>query len=321
MNTNMPKRRSKEILREITVEPIVFLFSLTALQHPAVQALYYHKVCLSSFSEDICNHLQNGSFPVEEDKVQRETSHWFLYNIICFEIPSIFVSSKYGTICDSWSRKVTLVLPVVGQILNTANTLIIALIQDSPMGFLLFGRLLSGLFGGWITMFMACSSYLSAFTSEKTRTTRIAIMEGVCSVTTAIAGLLSGIILDNTSFRFVFLLTIGIYVLVLNYIVVFVKELEEDKTNRQQLRNTNGTKNWKVTKICHVIAETMKTAVKKRKFNQRKQLLMILLCMFTSLIGHAGLYVKKVFVFWFKFKMRCPEDEAQDGLLTFPIQN
>ena len=183
----------------------------------------------------------------------------------------------------------TLVLPIIGQILSTTNALIIALVQDSPVGFLLFGRLLSGLFGGWITMFMACSSYLSAFTTERTRTTRIAIMEGVCSVTMAIAGLLSGIILDHTSFRFVFLLTTGIYVLALNYIVIFIKELEEDKTNRQKVQNTSRTEHWRVTKICRMIAETMKTAVRKRKFNQRKQLLMILLCMFSSLIGHAGL--------------------------------
>ena len=294
MNVSMPNRKLKEIVREITVEPVIFLFSLAALQYPAVQALYYHKVCLSWYSTEICNHIQNGSFPVEEDEVQTETSHWFLYDIICFEIPSIFVSSIYGTICDSWSRKLTLVLPILGQILSATNTLVIALVQDSPVGFLLFGRLLSGLFGGWITMFMACSSYLSAFTSEKTRTTRIAIMEGVCSVTMAIAGLLSGIILDNTSFRFVFLLTIGIYVLALNYIVIFIKELEEDKTNRQQSRNVSGTKNWRVTKICRMIVETMETAVRKRKCNQRKQLLMILLCMFSSLIGHAGLYIKHI---------------------------
>ena len=254
--------RLKTLLQETTIEPIILLFSLAAFHYPAVQALFYQKVCLTKYSEEICDNLQNGSFPVEEDMVQTETSHWFLYEIICFEIPSIFVATIYGILCDSWSRKVTLVLPLIGQILSTVNTLMIAILKDSPIGFLLFGRIISGFFGGWVTLLMACSSYLSAFTSQKTRTTRIAIMEGLCSVTMAVAGLISGIILDNTSFLFVSIMTLGLYLLTVVYIAIFIKELNEDKTNRREQLNKSEKITWNCTKLFYMIVKTLKTVTK-----------------------------------------------------------
>ncbi len=277
----------KRVVTQVSVEPIMLLFTLSRLEAPAMLALFYRKVCLTMFTPGVCEHLSNGSFPQEEDAVQAQTSHWFLYTIICFEVPSIFMSTIYGTICDSWSRKATLMLPLVGQILSTLNTIAVSAVRDSPVGLLLLGRLVSGFFGGWVTMFMACTSYLSASTDVKSRTTRIAVLEGICSVTSAVAGLLSGIILDKTSFLFVFLLTVGIHVLALLYTFIFVKELNEDKNDRIDRPSEIQKKLYPRT-VLRMIAATFKTATKKRKHNLRRQLGMVLLCMFTSFIGYAG---------------------------------
>ncbi len=238
-----------------------------------------------NFSDNICNNLMNETLTEEEDIVQTEASHWFMYESFCFEVPSIFVALFYGTISDSWSRKVSLILPVIGQSLSVITYIINVHFKDSHVGYILIGRLVSGLFGGWVTILMAVSSYLSAFTTEKTRTSRIAIMEGICSLTAAIAGLMSGIILDNTSFLFVFSLTLGIYFVTILYTIIFVKELEQDKQNRKE--NQNAT-----TKRCSGLVNTatasLKCLFKKRRFNRRVHCCVIMACMFTFSLAHQG---------------------------------
>ena len=278
------------LVKEMTVEPIIFLFTLASLHHPALQALIYQKVCLMNFSDKICSDLRNENLTAEEDVVQTEASHWFMYESFCFEIPSIFVALFYGTVSDSWSRKASLLLPVIGQALSVITYIINVHFKDSHVGYILIGRVISGLFGGWITILMAMSSYLSTLTTEKTRTTRIAIMEGICSLTAAIAGFMSGIILDNTSFIFVFSLTLGIYFITIMYTVICVKELEQDKQNR---KSNQGVTTTKCSQFVDTATASIRCLLKKRRFNRRTHCFIIMACMFTFSIGHQGKYLVK----------------------------
>ena len=61
-------RYIKRVLTRFSCDS-VFFFSLAVFYRPAVLAL------LSKYAEDLCDNLQNGSFQVEEDVVQKETSH------------------------------------------------------------------------------------------------------------------------------------------------------------------------------------------------------------------------------------------------------
>ncbi len=279
------KKSVSGFMKETTVEPIMFLYTLASLHHPALQALIYQKACLMDFTDDICDNLMNENLTAEEDAVQTEASLWFMYENICFEVPCIFVTLFYGTISDSWSRKASLVLPVIGQLLSVITYMINVHFMDSHVGYILIGRVISGLFGGWLTIHMAMSSYLSAFTTEKTRTSRIAIMQGIHSLAAAVAGITSGFILDNTSFVFVFSLTMAIYVVTILYTIIFLKELERDIQNRK------ANQNW-TTKSCTGFLDTatasLKCLLKKRRFNRRVHCFVILACMFTYTIGHQG---------------------------------
>ena len=277
------------VLKEITVEPIMVFYTLAHIHHPAVQALVYQKVCLMSFPDNICSNLKDKNLTAEEDIVQAEASHWFMYENFSFEMPAILMALVYGTISDSWSRKASILVPVIGHLLSVISDILNVHYRDSHVGYMLIGRLISGLFGGGIAIHLAVSSYLSAFTTEKTRTTRMAIMGGICSLTAAIAGYTSGIILDNTSFIFVFLLTLAIYFIIILYTIIFVKELQQDKQNRQENQNVmkKGCSGFLSTGMASI-----KCLLKKRRFNRRVHIFVIMACIFTFSIGHHGNYFK-----------------------------
>ena len=56
----------------------------------------HHQVCIGMYTHDVCSDLQNGTYSDEEDVVQGETAVWMLYEHVCFEVPSLFLSFFYG---------------------------------------------------------------------------------------------------------------------------------------------------------------------------------------------------------------------------------
>ena len=58
--------------------------------------MYVHQVCIGMYTHDVCSDLQNGTYSDEEDVVQGETAVWMLYEHVCFEVPSLFLSFFYG---------------------------------------------------------------------------------------------------------------------------------------------------------------------------------------------------------------------------------
>ena len=271
--------------RTVTVEPVLFFFTFAlALQGPAVSALVYRKVCLSKYDVNVCDNLKNSSNHAAEDDVQGGSSHWFLYHNLCFEIPAVLVSFLYGSLSDNVSRRLTLALPAVGQMLSTTNFVVTSVYLESHVGYTLIGQLISGLFGGWITCCLAAFSYLSEVTTVASRTTRTSIAEGVISYSIATSFFLSGIILDHTSFQFVFSISVGLNVLVVVYTYAWVKDPPRDKQVRKgrlqlAIRTSKHWQRFKDTFLC---------VFQKRESGGRARLLLLLSAVFSSMVSLNG---------------------------------
>ena len=195
----------------VTVEVIIVLYIFASvLLSPALNALVYRKICLERFNLTVCDNLNEEENQDFETVVQSDASHWYLVNNLCAEIPSILLSPIYGSLSDNMGRKAALILPLFGQILCTVNYVINSLFMDLPVWHILFGTLTGGIFGGWVSCGMACFAYLSEVTAEKSRTARIAIVEGASSVSAAVAFLIGGRILDSTSLRLCQLPVLGL---------------------------------------------------------------------------------------------------------------
>lgn len=267
----------------VTIEVILFLYNFGGtLVHPTVQALVYRKVCLQKYNVTICDSLELGGHKHQEEDVQTDSSHWYLAEHLCFEIPSILLSSFYGSLSDNMSRKAALLLPAIGQILSTTNYVLNSVYMDLPVSYILIGPTISGIFGGWVSCGMASFAYLSDVTTAESRTWRIAIAESVLSVSGAISAFMGGRLLDSTSFQFVNSLALSVYVIMAIYIVFWIREPPSSK--REGNRRCGAI--WR--KVCSPgkIKAAVGCVFRKRERNRRVHILVSLGVLITASVGY-----------------------------------
>ena len=269
--------------RLITIEPVLFLYLFAGgLQGPAFNALIYRKVCLMGYPEATCLNLHNATFHAEEDIVQKGTSYWFLWQNLCFEIPSILLSFVYGALSDHVGRRVVIAFPAIGQIISVATFAMNARYMESHVGYMLIGGVFSGFSGGWITLFLASFSYLGEVTSVKDRTKRVFIAEGVAGLSVGISYVLSGIILDHTNFIFVFSLSATLYGISVIYVFLYIKEPPKDPEKMAQPYTSKSSFYWNRFKGAFT------TVFKKREGSGRSRVIVCLLIVLFNMISMNG---------------------------------
>ena len=280
-----------EKLRMATVEPLLFLYMFAAvLSEPTQQALIYRKICLRHLNDSvndssICDNLKNESYRDLETAVQSDASHWFLYVALCFEIPSILVAFFYGSLSDHFSRKLTLVVPIIGQSVAISNWIINSMYPDAPMVYILIGPLVSGCFGGWVTLLVGCMSYLSDISSDADRTARIAIAECTISLPIALSFFVSGIYLEKTSFQVVLSTTLILFIISIVYSLLWIREPPNRKVRKATCHNI-------CTEVLgpSAVANALKSVFRKRELNRRKQLIVLFASLVIGMISNERKY-------------------------------
>ena len=205
----------------MTVEPIVLFISLAGgLAIPTTSALWYRKVCLASFNASVCDQLTNETFSGAEEATQKRTSQWMFYETVCQIVPALFLTLVFGSWSDKVSRRIPLFIPIIGSLISSTNYLLNTIFPGGPLWLLLIGQLVLGCFGGPMTSLMGAFSYLVDVCPKEQRTFRISIVEGMWFVGSGVSHLVSGVILDHTSYVFVYSTCIAMYLLILIYTAV-----------------------------------------------------------------------------------------------------
>ncbi|XP_036359865.1 proton-coupled folate transporter isoform X3 [Octopus sinensis] len=208
------------------VEPILFLYMFTQFMNAAVfQSLFYSRICLKNFNASICSVLGNGSFTSEENYVQGQTSNWILYCNVVLLIPSTFVSFFFGPFSDKVSRKIVIILPIIGNVLLFCVCALVSYLENVPIAYILLGYFLSGLLGGYIGMLMAILSYATHVTDIKFRTIRIGIVESMIFFSGTIGVFLSGILLKYIGFVWIYVLMAGCCIVALIYCIIVIEDI------------------------------------------------------------------------------------------------
>ena len=190
------------------------------------------KICLNLYNTSICDDLNRASDDsnitgdsIYLEQTQSRTSQFEFYANLCFNVPALLAVALYGSWSDAFSRKIPLFFAPVGSILYSIVMLLSSIYMESSVYFILIGQFLDGLTGGFACFLMAAFSYSSQVTTERSRTSRISIGYACQTLAFTIATFTSGIFLDNTSFPVVYLTNIGILLLMVLYIVIFVKDI------------------------------------------------------------------------------------------------
>ena len=220
---------------------------------PAQSAFFYGLVCRNKFNDSsICDNLSNGNFTKEENIVQASTAQWNTFLRFFSTLPPLVLVFVYGAVSDNISRRLALILPLFGPCIDMICHLIVIHKPTLPLQFFIIGNLANGLTGSWPTFWMAMTSYVSCVTTEENRLKRFGIANSMFYISVTIASFLGGYLVANTSYTFIFSLSLGIYILGIIYIFICIKEVQREVGYYKLLKcnlfefNTYNTTNVKV---------------------------------------------------------------------------
>ena len=239
--------RIKNILRNISVEPIFILYMLTFSTYNIVlQNLMIEKACKVNLNQtaSVCDNLQEPENVDIQNDVQKLVTNINMYKNFCSTIPAFLFVSFIGPMSDSLGRKTPMILPFLGHVV-IAGFLILnvyctwwpveATLLESTWGF--FG-------GGFATVSLLSYSYVSDVSSPENIMSRIAVLDGLKLLADPAGTYLSGILFKYFGYYVVFT-TSGIFALLgALYVIFFLKEsVLPQKGAKQSICSTLKTKN------------------------------------------------------------------------------
>ncbi|XP_046438910.1 proton-coupled folate transporter-like [Daphnia pulex] len=277
----------KNVLAIVTVEPVLFLYMLaTFMQYSVFQDLVYQKTCQSNFNSSVCQNLNNNSYAL--DVVQEQASHWILGSTAALTIPSIIVANYLGSYSDLYDRKWPLLFPACGMVLASIVYILMSLYDSIPVSMIVLASFLSGIFGGFVSCIMSVMSYISAVTSEESRSLRVAMLEAMTFCGGTVGPFIGGALLGATqSHAAVFLVIMAFYVLVILYVIFLVPSVKDDRSADEQLILTSENYCRKLFS-CHHFQSSLQTCFKPRPNNRRRNLLLLIACALITMTVTAG---------------------------------
>ncbi|CAG8737405.1 3891_t:CDS:2, partial [Racocetra fulgida] len=107
---------------------------------------YDSKENFSSINLNIVDDVDICNIP----EIQAITSQLMMVLALCLAIPGVFVLVPLGTLSDRKGRRLVLLIACVGKILEALNIILVGNFTEFlGLGFLIFGQLIDGFFGGF----------------------------------------------------------------------------------------------------------------------------------------------------------------------------
>ena len=233
----------------MTVEPIMLVYMFASfLTYPTFQQLLYSSVCSttpnctqpSSIND---THVQrscgNESSPVEEE-VRTKVSHWILYNNLATSIPAILSAIFYGSFSDVYGRRIFIVLPAVGGMLNAVVVLSVSYFSPGKVYLYLIGSFVIGLTGGFSVLNFATYSYMADVSTVDQRTLKLSLLESMMYLGATLSSFVSGVWIKRDGFAPPYWGILACYTVVAMYTVLFLPETSTKKSLLLETRTTYG---------------------------------------------------------------------------------
>ncbi|XP_041485596.1 proton-coupled folate transporter-like [Lytechinus variegatus] len=178
--------RDRARSRWITVEPILLLIALARkamvitrlqyLKHRIGEEHHYSSIIANLSVASLCN--DDNYTDTLEDEIQQQTAVWSLYLYAMSTFPALFTTIVVGAISNLAGRKVAMMVPCLGYIIQCALFLVISY-AHLPLWTFFAAELIQGISGGVALLFAGAHAYIADTTEKRQRTLRIAVTEGV----------------------------------------------------------------------------------------------------------------------------------------------
>lgn len=268
-------------LENVTVEPVLFLYMLaTYMQYAVYQDLIYIKACEALYNTTVCELLNEPENDYFLDQVQHDASMWIMISTIALAIPSMVTANILGSWGDSNGRKLPLLVPSIGGILNSFVCIWMSSPSlAGPVWLIVVASFFSGLFGGFVSCSMAVVSYISSISSDGTRTARVSLLEAMSFVGGTIGPFIGGAIQKTSGHVSVFIAIIICHLLLILYVFIYIDEKKDVSEESKEDR----------LGYCNHIQESFMTCLKERENNKRKSIILLLMASLLIMTITAGI--------------------------------
>lgn len=215
-----------------TVEPVSLIYMLASFfSYTVFQELMRSMVCRltpdCSTSGANRTHQTTSGCNVSnavDSAVEAQSSHWLLYVNVAYGVPSILVSLLYGGVSDLIGRKPFIVLPIVGNMVNTIVMLAVVYSGTSHVHYFLIGGFLGGLLGNFSIFNLSAYAYAADVSTHSKRTLHIGVLESMTYLGATLSGIIGSFWLRSGGFGPPLAFVIGLDLLVVAYVVVALPE-------------------------------------------------------------------------------------------------
>ncbi len=171
-----------------------------------------------------------------QNQVQTATAQWMMYIEIAETIPSVLVTLVLGPISDIKGRKFALILPLIG---SSIMSLIFILTEtlNWPYAVAIVALFMNGILGSAALLFTAAFSYIGDVSSREDTVMRMAILDTVYTLASAVAMIYMGYIINGLGFAYAFLFLIGLNILNMLYVIFIMPESIKNIKDLKEMTN------------------------------------------------------------------------------------
>ena len=151
------------------------------------------------------------------------TSYFHMCIILSAAIPSLFMALFLGSWSDKVGRRVVIMLPVIGGLLDSA-CIIVTILTRAPLYLLCVGSFANGVCGFFTTMILAVFAYIADVTDSKDRSLRLGILEAVAFTSGMISHMTSGWWIHHLGFKAPYIFIFSLHLFSLIYVICILPE-------------------------------------------------------------------------------------------------
>lgn len=232
------------VFNNITVEPTMLLFVMSAMiGMMTTQNLNLEKACRVNlnFTDDVCNSLKAQNVD-SQNQNERDAQKLLASAMAARTYISATVPCVLALFAGAWSdktghRKMFLIISIGGQFLICINNMInVYFFMELPLQVLVYSEaILEGFSGGWCIFFLSAFSYISAITTDETRTFRMGLINFSLTVGFPIGMGLSGVMLSNFGYYGCYGFAASLHLLNMSYNIFVLKEPARSKDQKKVL--------------------------------------------------------------------------------------
>ncbi|XP_041703928.1 proton-coupled folate transporter isoform X2 [Coregonus clupeaformis] len=212
----------------VTVEPVIFFYmTSTFIVTPAYQQLVIAKVCYELFQDSyICS--SPAHHKDEEELIEGRSSYILLLYTCVTSLLSIPTAMLLGSWSDRSSRKAVMLLPCLMSLVSGGVFIAMSLLEDMSVYWSLASAGVTGLSGGYVSVFLSSFSYLADVTAGlgSNRTLRMAAAESMIFVGGTVGFLLVGFLIQEFGLTSAFVAYCSCHVLSVFYILLWLRDPE-----------------------------------------------------------------------------------------------